>query len=147
MREKYLSLNGDDQYTFLISHMQIIRDQGTRATSTHVEYFLHLSIKCCITAFKIAHNIGNMRLQRIQERMVKASWIPFDTNALRGRGIIGRHCKNWMHVYFCKHCDIMPTTRRLHLSDNFTQHEVYQEYKDDMLGNERQERPHASESS
>ena len=27
----------------------------------------------------------------------------------------------------------MPTTGRLHLSDNFTQHEVYQEYKDDML--------------
>ena len=27
----------------------------------------------------------------------------------------------------------MPTTQRLHLSDNFTRHEVYQVYKDDML--------------
>ena len=35
--------------------------------------------------------------------------------------------------YFSKQCDIMPTTRRLHLSDNFTHHEVYQAYKDDML--------------
>ena len=109
MREKYLSLNGDDQYTFLISHMQIIRDQGTRATSTHVEYFLDLSIKCCRVAFKIAHSIGNMRLQRIQERMVKGSWIPFNTNAWGGKGIIGCHCINWLHVYFSKHYNIMPT--------------------------------------
>ena len=39
----------------------------------------------------------------------------------------------WMERYFSKQCDIMPTTRRLHLSDNFTRHEVYQAYKDDML--------------
>ena len=28
---------------------------------------------------------------------------------------------------------IMPTTGILHLSNNFTRHEVYQAYKDDML--------------
>ena len=55
------------------------------------------------------------------------------TNASGGKGIIRRHCIHWMHIYFSRHCDIMPTTRRLHLSDNFTRHEVYQEYKDDML--------------
>ena len=74
-----------------------------------------------------------MRLQRIQERMVKGSWISFDTNALGGKGIIGCHCINWLHVYFSKHYNIMPTTGRFHLSDNFTQNEVYQEYKDGML--------------
>ena len=62
MWEKYLSLNGDEQDTFLISPMQFVRDQGV---GTHVEYFLDLRIKCCGATLKIAHNIGNMRLQRI----------------------------------------------------------------------------------
>ena len=38
-----------------------------------------------------------------------------------------------MEIYFSKQCDVMPTTGRLHLSDNFTRREVYQAYKDDML--------------
>ena len=112
MWEKYLSLNGEEQYAFLISHMQLVKDHAVGANLTHVEYYLGLSTKCCRAAFRIAHNIGNMRLQRIQERMVKGSWIPFNTNASGGKGIIGRHCINWMHVYFSKHCDIMPTIGR-----------------------------------
>ena len=96
-------------FLFRICNLLEIKAHGT---STHVEYFLDVSIKCCRAAFRIAHNIGNMRLQRIQERMVKGSWITFDTNASRGKGIIGRHCINWMHVYFSKHCDIMPTIGR-----------------------------------
>ena len=115
MWKKNLSLNGDEKDTFLNSHMQLVRDQGTGATLTHVEYFLDLSIKCCRAAFKIAHSIGKMRLQKIQKRMVKRSWIPFYTNASGGKGIIGHHCINWMHVYFSKHCDIAPTTGRSHL--------------------------------
>ena len=71
MREKYLSLNGEEQDTFLISHMQLVRDHATGASSTHVEYYLALRTKCCRVAFKIAHSIGNMRLQRIQLRLVK----------------------------------------------------------------------------
>ena len=58
MEEKYLSLNGDKHDAFLISHMQLIRDQGVGATLTHVEYFLDLCINCCRVAFKIAHSIG-----------------------------------------------------------------------------------------
>ena len=133
MREKYLSLNGEEQDTFLISHMQLVRDHATGASSTHVEYYLALRTKCCRVAFKIAHSIGNMRLQRIQLRLVKGSFIPFDMNSSGSKGLIGRHSINWMEIYFSKQCDIMPTTGRLHLSDNFTRREVYQEYKDDML--------------
>ena len=61
-----------------------------------------------------------MRLLSIQELMVNGLWIPFDTNASGGKGIIGHQCINWMHVYFSKHYYIMPTTGRLHLSDNLT---------------------------
>ena len=82
--------------------MQLIRDHIVGASSMYVEYFLGLSIKCCRAAFKIAHSIGNMRLQRIQELMVKGSWIPFNTNALGGKGIIGSHCINWT-VISCLH--------------------------------------------
>ena len=46
--------------------MQLVRDKGEGATSTHVEYFLDLSIKCCRVAFKTNHSSGNMRLQRIK---------------------------------------------------------------------------------
>ena len=93
-----------------------------------------LSTKCCWVVFKIAHNIGSMRLQRIQLRLVKRSCIPFDMNSSGIKGLIGRHCINWMDwIYLSKQCDIMPTTGRLHLSNNFTRHEVYQEYKGDML--------------
>ena len=55
MREKYLSLNGDEQDTFLFSDMQLIKDP---TTGTHVEYFFDLSLKCCQAAFKIAIALG-----------------------------------------------------------------------------------------
>ena len=55
-------------------------------------------------------------------------------NSSGGKGLIGHHCINWMDsIYLSKQCDIMPTTGRLHFFNNFTSHEVYQEYKDDML--------------
>ena len=64
--QKYLSLNGDKQDAFLISHMWLFQDHTWWASSMHVEYYLALSTKCCRVAFKIAYSIGNMRLQRIQ---------------------------------------------------------------------------------
>ena len=59
---QYLSLNGEEQDSFLISHMKLVVDHEVRASSTHVEYYLGPSIKCCRVALKNAHNIGNMRL-------------------------------------------------------------------------------------
>ena len=66
MRQKYQSLNGKELDTFFISHMKRVKDHTGGACSTHVEYFLGLSTKCCRVAFKLTHSIGNMRLQRIQ---------------------------------------------------------------------------------
>ena len=73
MRENYLSLNGDEQDTFLISHMQLLKEelQHVGIGSIHVEYFLGMSNKCCRVAFKIAHSIGNMRLYRIHQCLVR----------------------------------------------------------------------------
>ena len=99
MREKYLSLDGDEQDTFLISHMQLVRDQ---ATGVHVEYFVDLSLKCRRAAFKIAHSIGDMRLQRVQQRLLKGSWVPIDRNGTGNKGQIGQHAIRWIEVYFSK---------------------------------------------
>ena len=131
MRHKYLSVNGNEQDTFMISHMQLVQDHTIGPSSMHVEYYLAPSMKSCWVAFKIAYNFGNMKLQRIQHWL--GSWEPFNNKASRCKGLVGCHAVRWMEIYFSKQCDIMPTTRRLHLSDNFTRHEVYQVYKDDML--------------
>ena len=90
-------------------------------------------MKSCRVAFKIAYNIGNMRLERIQHRLLKGSWVLFNNKASICKGLLGRHAITWMERYFSKKCDIMPTTGRLQLCENFTRHEVYQAYKDDML--------------
>ena len=129
----YLSLNGDKQDTFIISHIQLIQDHTARPSSTQVKYYLVLSMNSCRVAFKISYNIGNMRLKRLQHRLVKGSWVPFNNKASVCKGLVGRHVVTWIEIYFSKQCDIMPTTRRLHLTDNFRLHEVYQAYKDDML--------------
>ena len=74
-----------------------------------------------------------MRLERIQHRLVKGLWVPFNNKASICKGLVGRHAVTWMERYFSKQCDIMPTTGRLYFSDKFTCREVYQAYKDDML--------------
>ena len=62
LQEKYLSLNGEEQDTFFISHMQQYLDHIVTKNSTHVEYYLTLFTKYCRNAFKIAYSIGNTRL-------------------------------------------------------------------------------------
>ena len=62
LRQKYLSLNGDEQDTYMISHIQLVQDHAARASSMQVEYYLTLSMKSGRVAFKIAYSIGNMRL-------------------------------------------------------------------------------------
>ena len=121
LREKYLS------------HMQQYLDHIVTKNSTHVEYYLTLSTKYCRISFKIAYSIDNSRLYRIQQRLVNGSWVPFDKNICGSKGLIGLHAMRWMEIYFSKQCDVIPTIGRLHLLDNFTHHEVYQAYKDEML--------------
>ena len=133
LQQNNLSLNGDEQDTFMILHMQLVQDHTARASSMQVEYYLTLSMKSCRVAFKIAYSIGNMRLEKIQNPLVKVLWVPFNNKTSICKGLIGHHVITWMDKYFSKQCDIMPTTGRLHLSDNFTLREVYQSYKDAML--------------
>ena len=38
LRQKYLSLNGEEQDTCMISHMQLVQDHTARSSSMQVEY-------------------------------------------------------------------------------------------------------------
>ena len=39
----------------------------------------------------------------------------------------------WMKIYFQFNCEVMPTTGRMHLSDNYTRGEVYDVYRSEMV--------------
>ena len=83
-----------------------------------------LTMKSCQVAFKLTYIIGNMRLEGIEHRLVNGSWVLFNNKVSICKGLVGRHAFTWMEKYFSKQCDIMPTTGRLHLSNNFTHREV-----------------------
>ena len=46
---------------------------------------------------------------------------------------VGRHAIGWMKIYFQLNCEVMPTTGRMHLSDNYTRREVYDVYRSEMV--------------
>ena len=74
-----------------------------------------------------------MQLNRIQQRCqfgYAFHVIPFEE--LSGRGLVGQNATNWMRNYCRLHCEVMPTTGRLHLSDNYTCDELFQIYKEEM---------------
>ena len=48
-------------------------------------------------------------------------------------GASERNAIRWIKNYFNLNCEVMPTTGRLHLSDNYTRREVYDAYRSDML--------------
>ena len=50
-------------------------------------------------------------------------------------GVIGQCAISWMERYFKLNNDVITTTRKLHLINNYTHFEVYSLYKDDMLDN------------
>ena len=54
LRHKYSSLNGDDQDTFFISLMQLVKDHMVESSSQHVEYYLSFRMRSCWVAFKIS---------------------------------------------------------------------------------------------
>ena len=49
------------------------------------------------------------------------------------KGALGRNAIGWMKIYFNLNCEVMPTSGRLHLSDNYTRREVYDSYRSDMI--------------
>ncbi len=75
-----------------------------------------------------------MRLNRIHRRCISRDTC-FPRNEFEeasGKGLVGQYAINWMRHYFRLHCEVMPTTGRLHLSDNYTRDELFQIYKDEM---------------
>ena len=104
--------------------MQMVKDTSS-SLSISFEYYNFLREQCCRSAFKIVFCVSNLRLQRVQQRALHG-----DLPSMKGSK--GRHAVSWMKHYFQLHCEVMPTTGRLHLSDNFTRKEIFQVYKSDM---------------
>ena len=131
LRRYYFSLNGDEQDTYLMTHLQIVSDKATDI-SMSFEYYLFTARQCCRVAFKIALCVSNMRLHRVQQRVLNGNNPVEDDNLPSMKGASGRNAITWMKTYFKFNCEIMPTTGRLHLSDNYTRREVYYSYRSDM---------------
>ncbi len=132
IRHSYFSLNGEEQDTFLADRLQLMRDPSS-GKNVSFEYYLNVNDRCCRKAFKIALGLGNLRLNRIQCRYISGD--TFENNSvveISGKGLVGQHAIYWMQNYFRMHCEVMPTTGRLHLADNYTRDELYQIYKDEM---------------
>ena len=51
----------------------------------------------------------------------------------RMKGALGRNAIGWMKSYFKLNYEVVATTGRLHLSDNYPRREVYDAYRLDML--------------
>ena len=131
LRRYYFSLNGDEQDTYLMTHLQIVSDKATDI-SMSFEYYLFTARQCCRVAFKIALCVSNMRLHRVQQRVLNGNNPVEDDNLPSMKGASGRNAITWMKTYFKFNCEIMPTTGRLHLSDNYTRREVYYSYRSEM---------------
>ena len=128
----YFSLNGEEQETFLSDLLQLLQESSTRNTVTF-EYYINISERCCRKAFKIVLGVGNMRLNRIQRRCLSGDIVgDKQLDVVIGKGLVRQHAVTWMQNYFRLHCDVMPTTGRLHLSDNYTRDELYQIYREEM---------------
>ena len=131
LRHYYFSLNGDEQDTYLSSHMQMVKDTSS-SLSISFEYYNFLREQCCRSAFKIVFCVSNLRLQRVQQRVLHGDLVICSDNLPSMKGCKGRHAVGWMKHYFQLHCEVMPTTGRLHLSDNFTRKEIFEVYRNDM---------------
>ena len=74
-----------------------------------------------------------MRLNRINQHCQFGYAFPdIPSEEISERSLVGQNATNWMQNYFCLHCEVMPTTGRLHLSDNYTCDELFQIYKEEM---------------
>ena len=133
LRRHYFSMTGDEQDVYLGSHMQLVSDKSTRI-NVSFEYYIFRAQQVCRIAFKIALCVSNMRLHRVQQRIVSGDQIINFKEVPSMKGAIGRHAMGWMKSYFKLNCEVMPTTGRMHLADNYTRREVYDVYRSDMVG-------------
>ena len=88
------------------------------------------NILLCRNTFKRIHSIGNIRLSRIQTRLVKDP--TFYSEYYHGRitGASTNIMMSWMQDFFSKHGESMPNRETIHLPDNSTRQEIYKLYKD-----------------
>ena len=132
LRRYYFSLTGDEQDTYLMTHMHMVKDILSNIKISF-EYYLFYSQQCCRVAFKISLCVSNMRLHRVQQRVLNGDTCVDGGDVPSMKGASGRNAIGWMKNYFKLNCEVMPTTGRLHLSDNYTRREVYDAYKSVML--------------
>ena len=133
LRRHYFSMTGDEQDIYLTSHMQLVTDKSA-GIKVSFEYYIFHSQQICRVAFKIALRVSNMRLHRVQQRLLSGDQMVNSKEVPSMKGAIGRHAMGWMKNYFKLNCEVMPTTGRMHLADNYTRREVYDVYRTDMLG-------------
>ena len=99
LRQCYFSLNGEEQDTFLVARLQLVNDSSLRNTISF-DYYLNMNDKCCHQAFKIVLGVGNMRLNRVQQRCL-FGYSVYETpvGEISGRGLVGQNGINWIQNY------------------------------------------------
>jgi hypothetical protein len=91
---QYFSLNGEEQDIFVVDRLQLVQE-GSSSKRVSFEYYLTRSDRCCRNAFKIALAVGNMRLNRIQQRYNSSdSFVDTVSEDVIGKGIVGNHAVN-----------------------------------------------------
>ena len=118
LRIRYFGLNREEQDYYLNAAI-------TQLKSDQVEYYLG-SMQICRSAFKIIHGLGNARLARVQKRL-RCFRNP------RLIGPVGQMAVSWMENYFAMNAEVLPTSGKMHLMDNYTRYEVFSLYKEDIL--------------
>ena len=68
LRRYYFSMTGDEQDTYLGSHMQLVSDKSS-GIKVSFEYYIYHAQQICRVALKIALYISNMRVHRVQQRL------------------------------------------------------------------------------
>ena len=101
--------------------------------SISFEYYIFITQQCCRVAFKFSLCVSNMRLHRVQQRVVNGDLSIHCDNVPSMKGAVERHVIAWIKNYFKLNCKVMPTMGRLHLSDKYTWREVYDAYKTKMF--------------
>ena len=74
-----------------------------------------------------------MRQNRVQQRLLSGDQMLKCKEVPSMKGAIERHVIGWMKFYFQFNCEVMPTTGRMHLSDNYKRREVYDVYRSEMV--------------
>ena len=82
-------------------------------------YYIYHAQPIYRVAFKIALCVSNMRLHRVQQRLLSRDHMLKCKEVLSIKGAIGRQAIGWMKIYFQFNYEVMPTTGRMHLFDNY----------------------------